>query len=149
MTSSRSVLSLIPGKIILVPGTVARVSEILVEGSLVPGMVELLHRLGVIEVLQGGRFAADDPEQARSDLVFPGLVSVAQRALLERRFAGFDVGGYGRTRSHRGENAEDENCPWKPHASSVRRDRPQAASIAANYILDNRRGSCRRRSQVP
>ena len=55
-----------------------RVSQIEVESLLVPGMVELLQARGVVEVFQAGRFAADDAEQARPDLVaLPGLDGMA------------------------------------------------------------------------
>jgi hypothetical protein len=55
-------------------------------------MLEFLHALGVVEVLEASRLAADDAEQARPDLVLAGLGGMAERALLECRLASLDVG---------------------------------------------------------
>src|SRR5437763_16884728 len=70
----------------------ARIRQVGVEGLRVPGVVEFLHGFGVIEIVYARSFAADNPEQARADLVLSRLGGMAERAFFEICLAGFDIG---------------------------------------------------------
>src|SRR5262249_12620983 len=52
-----------------------------------------LHSLRIIVILNGCSLAADYAEEARPDLVLSCLGSMAERAFLELRLAGVNIGG--------------------------------------------------------
>src|SRR5206468_3801018 len=82
-----------------------RIGQIRIESLRIPGMVEFLHPLGVIIVVEARGFAADYAEQARPDLVLASLGSMTKGAFLEIRLASLDIGG--RNGAGRGKREQD------------------------------------------
>ena len=86
--SARSVSSLMPAKIIFVPGTNLLGSlQPLVESGFVPCEAGFLQSLGISKSFHRARFPADDATQMRADSVLIDLV--AGLAFIENRLAVF------------------------------------------------------------